>query len=237
MKGLVLFPLILIGFSLSAQFEDYVEESYEINKVKSGPKFIFKTNPLSLISGEIPLLTSEYRGLLEYVPDYKSSYTAGISFYTMGPILKAAFEQDSSMKGSGFTVQDFALLGYRAQLGYRIYPQGMGSKNAIDGTFPPKGFFLFGLVSYSDARLFLRSNRSNQIQFSHFNITANTGYQFVIDDVFTIEVYLGAGYKKNQINEISRTNSRSISNQLGEESFIYDNNLKINFGFNFGIIL
>ena len=227
---------MVLSFTLSAQFEDHAEESHADEKKETGPKFIFKTNPLSVLSGEIPIITSEYRGILEYVADYKSSYTAGISVYTMGPILKTALGQDSAFTGAGFTAQDFALLGFRAQLGYRFYPLGMANKGAIGSTLPPKGVFLFGLVSYSDARLFLRSNSSNQIQFSHFNATANVGYQFVIEKLITFEIYLGTGYKNNQIIEVSRTNRQAIGNQLAPDSFIYDSNLKVNFGFNFGII-
>ena len=62
------------------------------------------------------------------------------------------------------------------------------------------------------------------------------GYQFVLDKKITFEIYTGAGYKKNQIIEVSPTNRKALGNQIGENSFIYDSNLRINFGFNFGII-
>lgn len=225
----------LLALGSFAQFDDYVEEN-PIEQVKQGPTFVFKTNPLSVISGEIPFFTSEYRALLEYIPDYKSSYSGGVSLFTMGPILKAALNQDTAFQNANFTAKDFALLGYRIQLGYRLYPIGMINKSVIDGTFPPKGLFLFGLVSYSDARLFLRSNRGNQIQFSHFSLSGNVGYQFVFDDVFTLDLYFGAGYKNNQVNEVSRTNTRVITNQFGDDLFIYNNHLKVNFGVNLGFV-
>ena len=236
MRLLLLSSLLICSFSLSAQFEEYVEESHEPNKQNSGPKFVFKTNPLAVLSGEIPIFASEYRGVIEYVADYKSSYTGGVSLYTMSPFLKSSLEQDSSFQNAGVTAQDFALLGFRLQLGYRLYPLAMVNKNAIDGTFPPKGLFLFGLVSYSDARLFQRANRSDQIQFSHLNITANAGYQFVFDELFTLDLYLGAGYKNNQIIEVSRTNRKVINDDMINDLFIYDSNLKINLGINIGII-
>ena len=236
MRTLLLIALVFINLSLSAQFDDYVDESHVAVEKNSGPKFVFKTNPLAILSGEIPIFASEYRAVVEYVADYKSSFTGGVSLYTMSPILKAVLDQDSSFVNSGFTAQNFALLGFRLQLGYRIYPMAMVNKSAIDGTFPPEGFFLFGLVSYSDARFFLRNNRGDQIQFSHLNITANAGYQFVFEELFTLDLYLGTGYKNNQIIEVSRTNRRALSGSITEDTFIYDSNLKINFGINFGIV-
>ncbi len=232
--------IIILSLSLPAfcfgQFEEEYVEERQYNIEKPGPKFVLKTNPLAILSGEIPIVTSEYRILLEYVPDYKQSYTGGVSLFTMSPILRSVINSDSSLKNIGLNSTDFSLLGYRIQGGYRLYPLGLINKSATEGTFPPKGLYLFGLISYSDARFFQNGNSSTQIQFSHASATLNIGYQFIIDADFSLDLYFGSGYKNNQILEVSRSGRNVISQDLIGDTFIYNSNIKINFGINFGIV-
>ncbi len=232
--------MLCLGFfhlSALAQFEDaeYVKEEAGIPD-KPGPKFVIKTNPLAIISGEIPLFTSEYRLLGEYIPDYRQSYNAGISLFTMGPILRAALNQDSVFATSGFTSRDFAVLGYRIQAGYRFYPLYMLKWSYLSEFVPPEGFYLYGLVSHSDARFFLRSDPNTQIQFAHTSITLNLGYQLLVEDDITLDFYVGSGYKSNQVLERSAAGSSVITSAFDESTFIYNSNVKINFGIHIGYV-
>lgn len=225
----------LIAFlQTHAQFdEDYVQEQPK-PVVGGKPQFLLKTNPLAIISGEIPVFTSEYRLLGEYIPDNKQSYNFGVSLFTMGPLLRQALDNDSSLAGSNISSTDFRVLGYRLQAGYRFYPFYLLKKTYLSEIEVPEGFYVYGLVSHSDARFYIRNNRTNQIQFSHTSVTLNLGYQLlIVDDIF-FDVYAGAGYKNNQVVEISPGSSNVVTREFADIGFIYGTNLKINLGLHIG---
>lgn len=97
----------------------------------------------------------------------------------------------------------------------------------------PRGIYIFPLVSYSQAKLYEKVDKSVYDLFKHYSITMNFGIQFTMGKRVTLDQYVGVGYKQNTVTN----QDGGIPNfvDVSEEQFIYGSNIKLNFGLNFGI--
>ena len=82
---------------------------------------VLKTNPLAMLMGDIPYVSTEYRLLGEFVTGPKTSIAAGVSYLGMSPWLRAIIENSSNGSGTTLNSWDFAFNGFRLQLGARRY--------------------------------------------------------------------------------------------------------------------
>lgn len=234
---LFLFAL-LCTHAVYAQFEDIKPENSTdyINYEQPKHTFNIKSNPFSVISGDIPVFSAEYRLIAEYIPNRKTSISFGLSYLGLGPLIRAIASLDSTFQSNGNSPTDLKFRGVRVQTGYRLYLNSLLTKTATSKTeIPPEGVFVYGLFSYSRAKFFDRKFPQYYADFILLSATLNVGYQFLLTDQITFELYFGGGYKNNQIFEVSPTNRRRINEDWIKNNFIYGNNTKINFGFNFGV--
>lgn len=199
------------------------------------PNIILRSNPMALLlTSEIPILTSEWKVESEFSVGPKSGLVLGASYLSMGPVLRTVIDQDTSLAHSGYTSNSFAMIGYRVQFGYRYYPKRKKPNEA--GYKPaPFGFYLYPRFSYANSILFLRQNRTDQIRIQFMNVTLNSGYQFLIANFVALDIYFGLGYKKNELFEQNRTNTKKITDQELQDLFIIGSPIKINLGTSIGI--
>lgn len=197
-------------------------------------KFIIKTNPIAILSGDIPFFSSEFRLVGEFVTGPKTGLVLGASYLGMGLILRSAIEQDSSGTPTGESSWDYGFNGYRVQAGFRYYVKNPRLKITDPKFNPaPRGFYLFPLISYSSAKFYQKSDPDDYIQFIHLNVTMNVGVQFLLGDRMTLDPYIGVGYKKNTVTDRNRTSILDTTEL--DESFIYGTNIKLNLGLNLGV--
>lgn len=227
---------LLVSLNLHAQNENefgYVDKAFikEVAKFNTR-KLIIKVNPLAIISGNIPLYSSEFRLVGELVSGPKTSLILGVSYLGMGPLLRSLL--DSIGAPTGQSSWDFGFNGFRIQAGFRYYLKKPRLK-ITDPKFKPapRGFYIFPLISYSTAKFYLKSDKDNFDRFTHLSVTMNVGVQFLLGDKMTLDPYWGIGYKKNTITDPGGTSRLSSADLQGD--FIYGTNIKLNFGLNLGV--
>ena len=240
---LTLLLCLVVKVAISQNHSEYSRSNDSLafsefsHKIEKLPKSVLSTNPMSmLLSSEIAFFTSEYRLVGEFVTGQKSSLLLGLSYMGMGPILAAAINQDTSMKQGGYNSQNFTMTGFRLQLGYRFYflKKGIGPNHESynPATF---GFYIFPRLSYSKAEFYLTSQKSDRLRIQFYNASLNTGYQFLVGKHLVFDVFVGAGYKNNQILEINGSSTSQMNDPEIEESFLFGSPLKINIGSAIGI--
>ncbi|MBL4658600.1 MAG: hypothetical protein JKX73_11405 [Flavobacteriales bacterium] len=181
---------------------------------------VFKTNPLSMLWGSIPL-TAEFVALYEFVSAPQQSSQVGISYISKSPILKV-FED---------TIQDLKLLtinGVRLQLSHRLY-----FLSQYD--FAPRGLYFAPQISYATVKVSTKhySSRDVYIRVTQFNANMLIGWQWINGGDYTIDVFTGLGYKDNiWEGHDSQTTIRIDNDEFGG---YYSSNFKFSIGFHLGI--
>jgi hypothetical protein len=152
---------------------------------------VFKIAPQMWFVGPIPS-TGEYRGSLEIAIGLKHSVQIGVSYVTKSifTLLLEALEPDS-VKG-----QSYSIKGFRFQFAYKFYPFG-AYKNA------PEGFFVGPHISYSKAYFHINQTSPKYSDYSatYANIALIFGYQFIVGDKMSIEIFQGLGYRDNRLRD------------------------------------
>ncbi|UTW62041.1 hypothetical protein KFE98_18825 [bacterium SCSIO 12741] len=229
---------LLFAGSLCAQQDSEFGYYVDSNVVRQAEKFrkgniIIKTNPLAIVSGEIPLYSAEFRLLGEYVTGPRTGVVLGASYLGMGLILRSALDADSI--NTGYSSWDYGFNGFRLQGGFRYYIKKPGVR-LTDPDFKPApgGFYVMGLVSYSNAKYYLKQYPNEYYRFNFISYTLNVGVQFLLGDKLVLDPYWGLGYKQNQVFEVINQSSRRINDPDLQDDFIFGSNLKINIGINMG---
>ena len=221
MKQLIL-SIILFFISFNS-FSQFIENESDVKKSikKYRPANIIKTNPLAIIAAPMPL-ASEYRLILEHQIDNLSSFYVGGSYLGKGFLLTLTEEANNSQNPNNPFY--YALYGFRAQGGYKFYY----NKKA------PKGFYVGPFVSYLSAIIKEKgtSFSSEYIKTTYFNANLVFGHQFIIGDVFSIDICSGWGYKNNEFFYYNQPNGSSQNLQDDVKSPL--TNIKFVFNFNFG---
>jgi len=184
---------------------------------------VLKTNPYTPFWGPIPF-TAEYRLLIESMTAPNQSLQIGFSYLDKSWLLMM---MEDSLFQTGQPKLYFK--GYRLQGSYRFYisPKTNGVK----------GFYAGPLVSLAVADISYRQRRipTNYIRVRHFNANMIAGYQWIINDLFAVDVFCGLGYKSNRWFEHSSPFNYKILN-TDEFGIIYNSPLKIVCGFNVGVV-
>jgi len=183
---------------------------------------VLKTNPLSMLWGSIPV-TAEYMVLYEFVTSPQQASQVGLSYISKSPILKL-FED---------TVPDLKLLtanGVRLQISHRFYL--VKSRG-----FAPRGFYLAPHLSYATVRISTKHYRSRDVYIgvTQFNSNLLIGWQWIYDNNYTFDAFVGWGYKDNFA--VEHDAQRTISLNTDDFGAWYTGPLKFSFGFHIGIAL
>lgn len=225
--------------SLIAQDDNefgYVDSSF-IKKAENfnSRKLILKTNPLAIISGDIPVFSSEFRLVAEIVTSPKTGVVVGASYLGMGILLRSSYDQDSTFTNQGLSSWDIGFNGFRVQAGFKYYLKNPRI-SITDPSFKPApgGFYIFPLASYSRAKYYEKVNKDDYYRLTHWSVTLNFGIQFLMGERITLDPYWGVGFKKNTITDPSGTTPANLVNDLND-TFIYGNNIKLNMGINLGV--
>ena len=181
---------------------------------------VLKTNPLSILWGSIPL-TSEYMAVYEFVTAPQQSSQIGLSYISKSPVLRAF--QD--------TIPDLKLLtanGIRMQLSHRFYLLNRYN-------FAPAGLYFAPHVSYGTVKVSTKhfSSRDVYLRITHFNINLLSGWQWVYHNNYTLDVFLGLGYKDNIWEEHDSQSTISLDND--DVGGWYSGKVKFTIGFHVGI--
>ncbi len=218
-KYSILVLILIWTISASAQF---IEE--QIGQQKPTTKrLVLKTDPSLFLMGQLPI-SGEYRVSAELVLTNKNSVQLGASYVGKSLLLLLASQSDSA------NVDNFSLNGFRVQGSYKWYPFG-------DLKSAPNGFFVAPHISYT--QILFRDKTAalkyRDTRVVYFNVAILAGYQFIVKDKFSIEVFHGIGLRRNQlINPVSGKHT-NIHNDIDFTPL--PGVLKLYFGANFGINL
>ena len=189
---------------------------------------VIKTNPLAILWGSIPF-TAEYRVMIELTSSKNQSNQVGISYLGKSPVLKL-FED---------TIQNLNLLivrGFRFQAAHKFYINRPGGPLGLSySEYAPHGFYISPHISYSSAKFSTKffNSRDVFIKGTHLNINLLFGYQ-LITDFWAFEIFAGLGYKKN--SWIRHDQQNNINMNTSDFGNFYNSPVKINLGFNVGVV-
>ena len=220
-KHIILF-LIVFVFQNTIIFSQTKNINPERNKHKTN--VIIKTNPLSMIWGSVPL-TSEFRIIVESAISRNQSLQIGASYLGKSPVLFAQEKTDSNLVNNHIK---FVVYGYRIQLSYKFY-----LTNNLFYYSAPKGLYVSPLFSYSSANFtdkYLKTFK-NYINATYINYNLIFGYQNIIKDKFTYDIFSGAGYRQNKWYDHFSQSYKSLND---DDLYLLKKHLNIIFGFNIG---
>ncbi|MBU0487445.1 MAG: DUF3575 domain-containing protein [Bacteroidetes bacterium] len=211
---------ILVLFMSKLQAQDTIRPKIYLS---SQPNILLKTNPLSILSGPLPL-TSEYRIMVETTLSMKESIQLSVSY--LGKNIILAMIEDS-LYAQGTPV--FRIQGYRFQFQYKYY-----FEQYLDA---PEGFYVSPHFSYSSAKIGFRNSITDPeyIRMENLNINLLMGRQWNIDDWAFFDAFIGFGYKSNTWHEFDGTKLTKVKLTANDISPYFVSPFKFNLGFNFGI--
>lgn len=195
---------------------------------------VLKTNPFPILTGPIPLFTSEYRLVIEYVTGPQTSSQISASYLDKNIFIRNFFD----------TADKFIISGFRFQATFKFFlNQTLPVLSGINPQdYSPNGLYIAPHVSYAHAKgttAFLNS-LDIYVRGTQFNISAMLGYQLVLNQAVAFDVFTGIGYKYNEfiLNLPNQTKPIDIKDVYGD-TFITSLMLfpvKIYLGFNAGIV-
>ncbi len=213
---------LLVFFKGFAQFIENDDDDIKKNINDYRPANVLKTNPLAIISSPMPL-ASEYRLIMEHQINNNSAFFVGGSYLGKGLFLSMLEESNNAQYPNNQFF--YALYGYRAQGGYKFYYNGKS----------PKGFYVGPFISYLSSHIKEKGApiSSEYIKVTYFNVNLVFGHQFIIGDVFSIDICSGWGYKNNEYFYYTQQNNpaQDLTDDMPESAFQH---LKFVFNFNFG---
>lgn len=167
-------------------------------------------------------LTSEYKLMYEMCFAPNQSAVLGVSYLGKHVLFLMASNDTSQLSKE---IKNIFIGGYRVQGMYRIY-FNPSTKQA------PRGFYMGPHASYSYCKVNLKTDPDYYIKMINWNINALLGYQIVIGNAVSLEMFGGLGYKNNTM---------SVHNPGKQiENYTYGKVLphtKFSLGFSFGIAL
>lgn len=220
-RNLIPFPGIIllcficsIPYSLSGQKSD----SLSVKKIvfKHKPlKINLKTNILSIFKGPFPV-TSEYRLTAEIMAGKKHAlYFSGA--YIGRTIMYGMIQKQNTLNGQ----TEIFVSGYRIQGGYKYYIKNKD--------FRPDGLFIGPNISYSNAVYHSGNKAIYRLHAQKFSISALFGFQKIIADIVSIELFGGPGYFHTQWNEFYNGKTTDVSSDFPKFAF------QFTLGFNAGV--
>lgn len=189
---------------------------------------VIKTNPLAILWGSIPL-TAEYRVMIELTSSKNQSDQIGISYLGKSPVLEL-FED---------SIENLDLLivrGIRFQGAHKFYINRPGGPLGLSySEYAPHGFYISPHLSYSSVKFSTKAANSRDvfIKVTHFNANLLFGYQ-LIPGFWAFDIFAGLGYKKN--NWIEHDQQNSINKNTSDFGKYYNSPVKLNLGFNVGVV-
>ncbi|NVO01951.1 MAG: hypothetical protein HXX09_04555 [Bacteroidetes bacterium] len=182
---------------------------------------VIKTNPLSMIQGQI-ILTGEYKLVYEFATNQHQSMQIGGAY--IGKSLMMLIGDTSR----GVNTSSLSVSGFRFQAAYKLF--------LIKKYLAPVGIYVGPFCSYTSATLAYKqtSTTTDYINLRYFNVDAMIGGQ-VIAGKIAIDGYLGLGYKYNTFTEnIANKNYQMFTR---DQFFFIDNHFKFLLGLNLGLAL
>jgi len=189
---------------------------------------IIKTNPLALLWGPIPF-TAEYRVMIELTSSKNQSNQVAISYLGKSPVLKL-FEDSIS------ELELLIIRGFRFQASHKFYLNNLGSLLGLPySEYAPHGLYISPHLSYSSAIFSTKffNSRDVFIKATHFNVNFLFGYQ-LIREFWALDFFAGLGYKKNTWIEHDQNNN--INFDTSDFGKFYNSPVKLNLGFNVGVV-
>ncbi len=233
-------PTIIILFHLS--FIGNSQNNGKLDSIKAANpqqiRTIVKSNPTSLVIGVMPLITSEYRLLLEFPSGPMQSSQLGFSYLGKSPFIRF-IENDTLKKNPNAYFLRTHISGYRLQGSFKffvndwIHALGFSSKPI----YSPRGFYISPQVSFATAKITYKFANQYDIFFrvNHFNVNMLAGCQFTFGKI-AVDMFTGIGYKQNQWFEHNQNVVRQITppEEILEAIPWYFSPLKFSIGINFG---
>lgn len=199
------------------------------NKVQN----IVKFNPLGMFNGPIPF-NSEYRGIYERVVRYDISYFIGASYLNreLFPNKALLFKENVP-----WTLKH-KIGGFGAYAGVKKYLLSY-YKDAPRGLYVTPSFDYFYSKFASQEEVLFRTDQDFLILPNDwtktfiFDFNTTFGYHFIINDVFIIDVFAGAGFRINRFQNSPDITSPSLS-VWNYENIEQPNGIRLIFGFDMG---
>jgi len=180
----MLWALLLGVFNpLKAQF---ISDEPTMEQVRVR-RTVIKIDPSLFVFGQIPG-TADYHFKYEFAVGIKHSLQISLAYISKNiPTLIAEANDTSNTTKIGVN-------GFRGQLSYKFYPFGMKLQ-------APAGFFVGAHVSINRTNFTYKqsSTKYRDYTVSYDNAALIWGYQFILNNRFSIEFFQGLGYRDNRI--------------------------------------
>lgn len=240
MKRILYILPVLISLQLVGQ--DQKEKSNgKLDSIKAvypqRIRTIVKTNPAALFIGVMPVVTSEYRLLLEFPSAPLQSSQIGFSYLGKSPFIRI-IENDTLKKNPNAYYLRMYITGFRFQASYRfflnkwLHTVGLSYKPV----YSPRGFYISPHFSYSTAKITYKFANQYDIYFqvNQFNVNLLGGCQFTMFRKIAVDMFAGIGYKKNEWLEHEQNVTRVVTPPKDLEIPGYFSPVKFTVGMNFG---
>jgi hypothetical protein len=189
---------------------------------------VVKTNPAVILWGPI-FFTSEFRLLNEFSVAPQQGTQIGISYLGKSPLWNFFNQLGNQPSNNNFIVRGFRFqVTHRFYLNKIMYDHGLSPKR-----YAPEGFYVGPLFSYSTAKF--TTKYLNQIGVYQRGIQMNlnmvAGFQTIVYNRLTFDMFAGLGYKENSWYITNRTSTTPIRMDINGA---YYSNLKLILGTNIG---
>jgi hypothetical protein len=182
---------------------------------------ILKTNPLSMLQGQI-ILTGEYKLVYEFTTGQHQSLQIGGAYIGKNLLVLLG---DTSY---GISSNALGINGYRFQAAYKLFITK--KYNA------PVGIYVGPFASYTSVTMSYKQTSSitDYVYLNYFNINAMIGGQ-IVTGKFAIDGYLGFGYKYNTFSD--NVTNRNYQMFAKDQFYFIDSHFKFLLGLNLGMAL
>jgi len=219
--------LFFTAGSTLAQIADSVEQYKPLPKRKKPYPYqpmVVKTSPTAIMAGGVFPLTSEYRFCVELPSSRTQSEQVAFSLIQKN-IFWYLYERSEKVT----TNRSFKVSGWRLQYAHKFY---LVNRNH----YAPYGFYVAPLISYTNAHISYGLSRyysQAYWDFRHFNFDLTIGVQVGKKNALTLELYAGAGYKKNTVYYHSSA-LKITPYDTSDFGDFYNSNVHLLFGINVG---
>jgi len=205
--------IIVLILGLISILENFIFSQQEVivspnltfpsSKKQTKNEIIIKTDPLDILIGPVPLVSSAYGIYTELPLSSSTSIEPGIAYMDKNLFLSAFIDMDTSLtQPQRNLLKSLNYRGVKISLMYRHYINALNDllKDLLNIERNMSGLYWGAIVSYAYFKVsswdpFIAS--LNYVLFEKFNTGIIMGIQLIFFSRVTTDFYLGAGYKEN----------------------------------------
>jgi len=212
-------------------------------KKQTKNEIIIKTDPLDILIGPVPLVSSAYGIYVELPLSSSTSIEPGIAYLNKHLFLSVFIDMDTSFNQSQRNLlKSFNYRGVKVALMYRHYINAFNDflKGLLNIEGNMSGLYWGATISYTYFKVSPWDPFSasfNYVLFEKFNTGIIMGIQLIFFSRVTADFYLGAGYKENIIYVYQNGRQVRKITSSGQSPDFYFSHFKLYLNFKVGLAI